>query len=67
MFPSDCLLSEKLELCISVERERGEGGIGWRFGDRREFETVIVRGRMVSEWMVQEDGWAVLSPLRLVR
>lgn len=56
MFPSDCLLSEKLELCISVERERGEGRIGWRFGDRREFETVIVRGRMVPECVVQEDG-----------
>lgn len=55
MFPSDCLLSVKLELCISVERERGEGRIGWRFGDRREFETVIQQS-------LKQDGARVDGP-----
>lgn len=46
---TDLVLSEKLELCISVERERGKGGLGWRFRESRRFEIVIVRGGVVPE------------------
>lgn len=50
-----------------LEREAGEGGDSWKFGERTRFEIVIIRGRMVLEWKVQEARGAVWSPLRLER
>lgn len=46
---TDLVLSEKLEFCISVEKERYKEGAGWKSGKRRKFEIVIVKSWIVPE------------------